>query len=344
MNEIAKTSRVTSNSFWEGKRVFVTGGSGFIGSHLVEKLVELGSDVTVLVHPGSERHRTNLSAVLDRIRVLPLALEDEYEVAGSLKAVDALFHLAAHTGGVLYSKHHQATMCYKNLRLSVSVLEGARRAGVGRFLVCSSACIYPADAKNPIPEEEGTRSLPEPTNLGYGLAKRMAEYLGGEYAKEYGMHVAIARPFNAYGPRDNFDPATSHVIPALIRKALQAEKELVVWGTGNATRAFLYTEDFARGLIAVAEKGPVGEPINIGPKEFISIRDLAYLILKLCGKKETKIVFDPTKPEGQFQRSVDTHKAEELLGFRAKVSFAEGIKRTIDWFREELKAGRQNPE
>ncbi len=337
----SKPAKTISNNFWRGKNVFVTGGAGFIGSHLVEQLVYLGSKVTVLVNPKSKRHKTNLSAVLDKIRIVPVILEDENAVVKKLKNVDALFHLAAYTGGLLYSKNHQAEMCYKNLRPFVSVLEAARRAGIGRFLVCSSACIYPAEAKNPIPEEEGTKGLPEPTNMGYGLAKRMAEYLGAEYAKNYGMHVAIARPFNAYGPRDNFDPEKSHVIPALIRKILKADKEVIVWGTGNATRAFLYTDDFARGLIAVAEKGPVGQPINIGPGEAISIRDLTYFILKLCGKDNLKVVFDKTKPEGQFQRSVDTSRAEELLGFHSEVPLAEGIKRTIDWFQTELKAGRQ---
>lgn len=328
------------DTVWKEKRVVVTGGAGFIGSHLVEALARRDAKVTVLVrleHPSS----TSLASVRDRIVLAPVSLEDDRGLRGAMGGADFVFHLAANTGpGVLYSSTHQATMCYDNLRPFLHVIEAARQAKVGRFVVCSSACIYPADAKNPIAEEEGFRGLPQESNEGYGMAKRMQEYLGSQYAKEWGMNVAIARPFNAYGPRDNFDPSVSHVIPALIRKVLAARDRVTVWGTGKATRAFLYVEDFVEGVIAVAERAPVATPINIGPAGMITIRDLALLIAKVSGKDGLALDFDTNKPEGQMQRSADTTRAETLLGFRPAISLEQGLRRTIEWFQGEIATGR----
>lgn len=326
--------------FW-GKRVVITGAAGFIGSHLVEALLQRDAKITAVVRPEHASVARNLESVRDRLVVAPVSLENDGALRTLLEGADVVFHLAANTGpGVLYSSTHQATMCRDNLHPFIHVIEAARASRVGRFVVCSSACVYPADAQNPIPEEEGFRSLPQESNEGYGMAKRMQEYLGTQYAREFGMHVAIARPFNAYGPRDHFDATTSHVIPGLIRKALTARDRLDVWGTGTATRAFLYVEDFARGLIAVAEKAPVAVPINLGPAGSISIRELALTIVSVCGREGLPLEFDATKPEGQMQRSADTRRAEKLLGFRPRVSLEEGLRRTINWFREEIASGR----
>jgi GDP-L-fucose synthase len=327
-------------SFWQGKNVFVTGGAGFIGSHVVELLTALGASVTVPVRPDVRETPRTLRALEDRIRIARLALEDESALAPRLEGFDAVLHLAARTGpSVLFSSQHHATLAYRNIRPFVSVLEASRLAGVGTFLICSSACVYPADAHQPIGEGEGFRSFPEATNEGYGMAKRFQEYLGMQYAREYGMRVTIARPFNAYGPRDHFDVFSSHVIPALICKALTAVDELEVWGSGSASRGFIYAEDVARGILSVAERAPAAEPINLGPKDFTTIRELAASIVRLCGR-DLVLRFDRAKPEGQARRSADVSRAEALLGFRPAVTLEDGLRRTIEWRRRETQALR----
>jgi len=198
--------------------------------------------------------------------------------------------------------------------------------------VVSSACAYPRDAKIPTPESEGTRGEPELTNAGYGWAKRMQEYAGRAYAQEYGMKIAIARPFNAYGPRDDFGNAEgSHVIPGLIQRVFSGENPLVVWGTGKPTRTFLYVTDFARGLMEVAEHYAVADPVNLGTDEEISIGELAKLVIELSGKK-LKVAFDASKPDGQPRRNCDTTKAGHVLQWRAQVPLREGLKKTIEWY------------
>jgi len=240
-------------------------------------------------------------------------------------------HLAAQVGGIEYNMHHPGSIFVRNMGVFMSVLEAARQAGVARFLVTSSACVYPRHCTVPTPEDEGFRDRPEPTNEGYGWAKRMEEFLGEAYSREYGMHVRIARPYNAYGPRDNFHPASSHVIPALIRRVLAGENPLTVWGDGSATRSFLYVTDFARGLMAVVEKSPQVSAINIGAAEETTIRDLAHTIVRLSGKN-VDLVFDASKPGGQPRRNCHTTLAERVLGFRAQVSLEEGLRRTTAWY------------
>jgi GDP-L-fucose synthase len=242
-----------------------------------------------------------------------------------------VLHLAAKVGGIEYNLHHPGSIFVQNMGVFMSVLEAARQAGVERFLATSSACVYPRHCTIPTPEEEGFRDRPEPTNEGYGWAKRMEEFLGGAYSCEYGMCVRIARPYNAYGPRDNFHPASSHVIPALIRRVLAGENPLTVWGDGSATRSFLYVTDFARGLMAVVEKSPQVSAINIGAAEEITIRGLSSTIARLAGKN-IELVFDASKPGGQPRRHCDTTLAERVLGFRAQVSLEEGLHRTIAWY------------
>ena len=324
--------------FYGSKRVALTGGAGFVGSHVVDQLVARGAEVVVLARPGHDSVPPNLVHVAGHIEILPVDLTDVPTVARALQGADVAMHLAASIGGVQFSSVHQASIFRANLDPFMSVIEAARLADVGRFLVCSTACVYPADAVHPTPESEGFKGFPQVTNEGYGMSKRMQEYLGMKYVEEFGMDVRIARPFNGYGPRDDFDEATSHVIPALIKKVLRAKDAIDVWGDGSATRAFLYVDDFARGLLSVAERGPVAQAVNLGPDEEISIRQLIELVMKVSGKR-LGIRWDTSKPAGQQVRGCDTTFARSSIGFSAQVPFEVGLRKTMDWFREGVASG-----
>ena len=324
-------------NFWDRKKVLVAGGGGFIGSHVVEQLVlkHRGVRVTVAARmtPANKR---NLAAVIKDVRVVKADLRDPAACRRACRGQDVVLNLAGVVGGVGYNSRHHGSLFRDNITLAVNAIEAARLEKVSRYLVVSTACVYPRDCKIPTPESEGFRDEPEQTNRGYGWAKRMGEYLGRAYAEEYGMKVAIVRPYNAYGPRDHFDPDKSHVIAALVRRVCMGENPLKVWGDGKSTRAFLYVDDFARGLLAVAEKYPKADPVNIGSSEEISIKDLAQAVLRAAGAEKTKLVFDPSKPSGQPRRACDTTKSRKVLGFRAKISLDEGLMRTVAWYRENL--------
>ncbi|MBI2453957.1 MAG: NAD-dependent epimerase/dehydratase family protein [Parcubacteria group bacterium] len=328
----------TSNFYYD-KKVLVTGGAGFVGSHLVSQLLEKGARVIVPIRLNAVGIPKNLVSVSNDIEIIPMDLEDLETLKFNFKGVDMVMHLAASIGGVQFSSVRQASIFQDNLRPFMKVIEAARQAHVSRFLVCSSACVYPADVAHPTSESEGFKGFPQVTNEGYGMAKRMQEYLGMKYVEEFGMDVRIARPFNGYGPRDDFDLSTSHVIPALIRKVFSADAEIEVWGDGTATRSFIYVDDFARGLLSVAEKGPVGQAVNIGSDHEVSMRDLVNIIVRLCGK-EIKIKWNLNKPIGQQRRSCDTSLARASMGFSAEVKLEDGLKKTIGWFKNELSAGR----
>ncbi|OQA89890.1 MAG: GDP-L-fucose synthase [Elusimicrobia bacterium ADurb.Bin231] len=317
--------------FWKDKKVLVTGGTGFIGSYVVEMLLEKKANVFV-VDKAEASKNSNLSRVLDKVEYIQKDLFNIDNCLQVTKGKDVILNIAAVVGGINYNQHHQSEMFFNNVRINANMLEASRLNKVKRFLVVSSACVYPRHCLIPTPETEGMRFIPEGTNEGYGLAKRMAEAQGQAYAREFGMEVAIARPYNAYGPRDCFDPEKSHVIPALIKRIFDGEDPLVVWGDGEQSRAFLYVEDFARGLIEVTEKYSCADPVNIGTTEEIKIKDLVNLIVKLSGKNP-KIVFDASKPSGQPRRNCDNAKAKKKVGFSAKVNLEEGLKRTIEWYR-----------
>lgn len=318
-------------SYWAGKRVLVTGGAGFIGSHLVERLVAEDARVTVPLR-DEQALRANLVAVQDRIRLEVADLERWEECLRVVEGHQIVMNLAARVAGIQYNIDHPATMFRDNLAIFLNVIEAARVTRVQRFLVVSSACVYPRECTIPTPEDEGVLGQPEPTNLGYGWAKRMEEFLGHAYAQEYGLSVAIARPYNAYGPRDNFSPESSHVIPALIRRVLEGENPLRVWGSGNQTRSFLHVSDFVEGLLTITERYPQADPVNLGSTEEVTLRDLAQLIVTLCGSI-ARVEFDLGKPEGQPRRMCDTRKAQGVLGFQAKVPLREGLQSTIEWYR-----------
>lgn len=318
-------------SYWRRKRVLVAGGAGFIGSHVVERLVAAGARVTV-AGGLSPRGRRNLAAVWKDLRAVKADLLDFAACRRAARGQDVVLNLAARVAGVGYNSRHHATMFRDNMTLALNVLEAARREDVSRFLVVSSACVYPRDCTIPTPEEEGFKDRPEATNEGYGWAKRMSEYLGRAYRDEFGMQIAVARPYNAYGPRDHFDPKVSHVVAALIKRICDGENPVVVWGDGRPSRAFLYVDDFARGLLEVARRCPGADPVNLGADEEVTIKDLARRILTLSGSR-AELRFDPSKPAGQPRRNCDTRKARRLIGFEAAVPLDEGLRRTIEWYR-----------
>lgn len=320
--------------FWDRKTVLVTGGGGFIGSHVTELLLKSGRGVKVTVgdHAGPVKRR-NLKAVWKDVRFVDADLTDPAAARRLCRGQDVVINMAASVGGVGWNSAHPGSLFRDNMNLGLNVLEAARRAGVGRYVVVSSACVYPRDCAIPTPEADGFRGEPEVTNAGYGWAKRMQEYAGRAFAEEYGMSVAVARPYNAYGPRDHFDPARSHVIAALVKRVCDGENPVKVWGDGRTTRSFLYVEDFARGVLEVAAKYPKADPLNIGADDEISIRDVSKLIVRLAGSG-AKLVFDPSKPAGQPRRRCDVSKARQAIGFRARVGLEEGLAKTIAWYRE----------
>lgn len=320
-----------NNNFWYKKRVLITGGAGFIGSHVVEKLVEREAIVTVLDNFQNGTLK-NLEQVKNKIIIVKGDCTDSKTAEKACKGQDVVMNLVARVGGIEYNRTHQATMMRDNLQVGITMLEAARKAHVERFLVVSSACVYPRECSVPTPETEGFFSEPEPTNGGYGWAKRMAELLGKYYAEEFGIKVGIVRPYNCYGPRDHFDPAVSHVIPALIKRVFDGENPITVWGTGNQTRAFLYVEDMAEGMIQAIEKYPVPDPINLGTDEEISIKALIKKILSIANVSN-KVTFDTTKPDGSPRRNSDNTKMKEKVGFTPKIKLDEGLEKTIDWYK-----------
>lgn len=317
-------------SFWQGKKVLVTGGTGFIGSFVCEQLLAKGAKVTATTKSGNLK---NVSHLKRDLRIKKANLVDPNESHKVTKNQDIVLNLASKVAGIQFNINHPATMFAENVQIAQNITSASVKNNVERLLIVSSACVYPRNCTIPTPETEGFLLDPEPTNLGYGWAKRVEELIARFYHLEYGLKVAIARPYNAYGPRDNFDPQISHVIPGLIKRVADGESPLVVWGSGRQTRAFLFVEDLARGLIETIEKYPEADPLNIGTDEEITIANLAKQIVKLSGKK-VKITFDTTKPDGQPRRNCDTKKAKEKVGFEAKISLAEGLKRTIDWYKK----------
>jgi len=317
--------------FWDGKKVLVTGGAGFIGSHVVEELLRRGRGVRVTVaddlRNGSRARLKGLRAALRAVDLL-----DPADAKRACRGQDVVLHVAGRVGGVAYNVAHQATMFRDNFLLGTNALEGARLAGVERMLVVSSACVYPSEASVPTPESDGFRGAPEASSAGYGWAKRMVEYQARAYRDEYGLKVAIARPYNCYGPRDHFEPEIAHVIPALLRRAFAGENPLKVWGDGTQSRAFLYVEDLARGLLDATEHYAVGEPVNIGTSQEVTVAELVAMVLEAAGARP-RVVFDASKPAGQRRRNCDGTLAKSKFGFEARVDLREGLRRTVEWVR-----------
>lgn len=318
--------------FWRNKKVLVTGGAGFIGSHLTESLVEEGSKVRVAdnLTNGS---LDNLKSCLRKIDFIKKDLFDFSSCHKAAGGIDIVMHLAAKVGGVGYNIEHQGAMFYANVMMNTQMMEAARLAGVKGYLCVSSACVYPRYCTIPTPEEEGFKDDPEPTNLGYGWSKRIAELQARAYRQEFNMPVVVARPYNTYGPRDHFEPDKSHVIPAIISKLHQGINPLPVWGDGEQTRAFVYVSDIVAGMMLAIEKEAYGEVFNIGTEEEIKIKDLAALIIRIFGSP-VKIKFGQEQLGGQPRRNADISKAKKILGYSPEVKLEEGLKKTIDWYKE----------
>ncbi|MDD5657491.1 MAG: NAD-dependent epimerase/dehydratase family protein [Elusimicrobia bacterium] len=315
------------SDFWSGRKVLVTGGAGFVGSHLVEELRRRAPDVRLTIADLSERPAAGTE------RVLKLDLRSPQDCLEACRGQEIVLNLAARVAGVGYNRLHHGTMFRDNMQIAANMIEAARVCGVERFLVVSSACVYARDCPIPMRESDGFRDRPEPTNEGYGWAKRMAEFLARAYHDEFGMRFAVVRPANTYGPRDHFDSADCHVIAALMRRVAAGENPVRVWGDGSQTRSFIYVEDFARGLLDAIERHDSCEPVNLASEEEVSIRELAALIRDTVGSR-SELVFDPAQPAGQPRRRLDARRAREAFGFQARVGLAEGLRRTWAWYRE----------
>jgi GDP-L-fucose synthase len=304
--------------------VLVTGGGGFLGSHLVDRLRSGGIDPIV-----ASRRDYDLTVASDVERLFDDAKPD------------LVFHLAAEVGGIGANMANPGRYWYANLMMGSHVLEQSRRGGVGKLVVIGTICSYPKFAPIPFREDDLWNGYPEETNAPYGVAKKALLVGAQAYREQYGLNTVFLLPVNLYGPRDNFDLEYSHVIPALIRKMLEAQEhgdgEVVLWGDGSPTREFLYVEDCAEALQLAADRYDGAEPVNLGTGEEISIRELAEAIAGETGF-EGDIVWDPSKPNGQPRRKLDTSRAERYFGFRAKTPFREGIRQTVAWYRERVRS------
>jgi GDP-L-fucose synthase len=304
------------------KRVVVTGGGGFVGRHVVAVL---------------ERRRCR-EIVVPRKAQYDLTREPDVERLFADVAPDIVIHLAAVVGGIGANRESPGRFFYENVMMGAMTMEQARLAGVEKFVGIGTICAYPKLARVPFLESDLWNGYPEETNAPYGIAKKMLLVQGGAYREQYGFNAIHLLPVNLYGPHDNFDPRSSHVIPALIRKSVDAvdtgAAEIVCWGTGDATREFLYVEDCAEAIVAATERYESAEPVNIGAGFEISIRDLAGLIAARTGFSG-RLVFDRTKPDGQPRRSLDVTRARDAFGFSATTDFTEGLARTIEWYKAE---------
>lgn len=306
-------------SFWSHKRVVVTGGAGFLGSFVVERLNELGAQEVFV--PRSATYDLRSHAAIMRL------LEDTKP--------DVIIHLAALVGGIGANRERPADFMYDNLMMGAQLLHEAYQAGVGKLVVAGTACEYPKVTPVPFSEDDLWNGYPEETNAPYGIAKRALLVQGEAYRQQYGFSSIHLVPTNLYGPRDNFDLHTSHVIPAIIRKCVEAKERgddhMMAWGTGSATREFLYVEDAVEGILLAAERYDEPLPINLGSGMEISMKALIHLIAELTGF-EGEIRWDASKPDGQPRRALDSSRARDKFGFVAQTNFREGLTRTINWY------------
>jgi GDP-L-fucose synthase len=305
----------------KGKRIMVTGGSGFLGSHVVDKLKNCGCK-DIIIPRSSQYDLRNQSTCFSLVR--------------STKP-DLILHLAASVGGIEANRKNPGSFFYDNLSMGLHLIEAARLANVEKFVAIGTICSYPKIAPIPFKEEDLWKGYPEETNAPYGLAKKMLLVQSQAYRKQYSFNSIFLLPVNLYGPRDNFDLENSHVIPALIRKCLEAREHgkdhITVWGSGKATREFLYVEDAADAILLAAVRYNGEDPINIGTGEEISIQSLVRLIAEKTGYTG-KILWDVSRPDGQPRRCLDVTKAKELFGFEAKTRLPEGLEKTIAWYME----------
>ncbi len=307
-------------------RIVVTGGAGFLGKVVQRTLRERGY-----------RH-----ILVPTIEDFDLRREADIRRMYADMQPDVVIHLAAVVGGIGANRENPGKFFYENAIMGIQLIELGRQAGLKKMVVIGTICAYPKFAPVPFREDDLWSGYPEETNAPYGVAKKALLVQLQAYREQYGMHGVFLLPVNLYGPGDNFDPATSHVIPALIRKCVDAKrsgaKEIVVWGDGSATREFIYVDDAAEGIVLATERYDDPEPVNIGVGFEITIRDLVDLIIRLTGY-EGKVVWDATKPNGQPRRMLDVRRAKERFGFTPKIKFEEGLRRTIDWYEGKMQHG-----
>ncbi|MBI5350645.1 MAG: GDP-L-fucose synthase [Chloroflexi bacterium] len=313
-----------SNFNWSTKRVVITGGAGFVGRYLVENLRRAGCKEIFIPRKADcdLRDIGNVRRLYDEVKP------------------HIVIHLAATVGGIGANREHPGSFFYDNLMMGVQLLDEAYKRGVEKFISLATICAYPKFTPVPFKEEEIWNGYPEETNAPYGLAKKMLMVQSQAYRQEYNYNSITVFPTNLYGPNDNFDPKSSHVIPALIKKCFDAidrgDKEIVIWGDGSPTREFLYVEDAAEGIRLAAEKYNSSEPVNLGSSFEISIKDLAHLVVKETGFTG-KIVWDTAMPNGQPRRKLDTSRAEKEFGFKSQTDFPEGLRKTVEWYRQNRK-------
>lgn len=309
------------SSWWATRRVLVTGGAGFLGSAVTRRIRDAGA-LDVFVPRSAEydlRTAEGVKQVLDDARP------------------DVVIHLAAVVGGIGANRENPGRFFYENAAMGIQLLEQARLRGVEKFATVGTVCSYPKFAQVPFREDDLWSGYPEETNAPYGLAKKMLLVQSQAYRQQYGFNAIYLIPVNLYGPGDNFDPRSSHVIPALIKKCVDArdarDPEIVVWGTGSASREFIYVEDAARGIVAATELYDDPEPVNLGVGREITIRELVELLVRLTGFAG-RVTWDHNKPDGQPRRSLDTSRARDRFGFVAETSFEEGLRRAIAWYEQ----------
>ena len=308
---------------WEGRPVTVTGGAGFLGSHLVHSLEALGSDVTV-------------------VRSAEHDLRDPAQAAAALAGSRMVFHLAATVGGIGFNRRNPGPLAHDNLLIGVNVFEQARIAGVEKLVCACSVCAYPHDTPVPFSEDDLWSGFPEGSNAPYGVAKRTLLVLADGYRRQYGFDSCAPVIANLYGPGDNYDLEDSHVIAALVRKYHEAvergDDEVVLWGTGEPTREFLHAADAARALLLAAERLDDSEPVNVGTGKETRIQDLASIIAAIAGF-EGETVWDESKPDGQAARYLDVTRARDRMGFEARIGLEEGLAETVAAYRAQVGAG-----
>jgi len=306
-------------SFWGDKRILVTGGGGFLGKHVVAEVKDR-QPAAVFSPPRAEYD------LVQEANIIRLYEDSRPNI---------VIHLASIVGGIGANRESPGRFFYDNLIMGVQLMEFARRSGVQKFVAIGTICAYPKFTPVPFREEDLWNGYPEETNAPYGLAKKMLLVQADAYRTQYGFNAIYLLPVNLYGPGDNFDPKTSHVIPAMIRKCVEAvrnhSRQIVLWGTGKPTREFLYVEDASEAIVLATEHYNDRQPVNLGSGMEISVKDLAAMISRMTGF-DGEIVWDTSQPDGQPRRALDVDKAERLFGFRARTNFEEGLRRTIDWY------------